>query len=63
MPQFSDKKWWSIAKGILIVVSRDTIAVIKVLLILEWGSSDTIAMIEVLLIIEYAWGLIGKGGI
>ena len=52
----------SIIKGILIVVSWDTIAVIKVLLILEWGSLDTIAMIEVLLIIEYAWGLIGKGG-
>ena len=34
--EFWDIKCWSITKGILTVVSWDTIAVIKVLLILEW---------------------------
>ena len=52
--QFWDVKCWSITKGVLIVVSWDTIAVIEALLILEGGASDIIAMIEVLLIIGYA---------
>ena len=34
--QFWGVKCWSITKGTLIVVSWDTIAVLKVLLILEW---------------------------